>query len=115
MASDLDAMMARTAALRDQLEQMQAGMQDAAATVSVGNGLVTMTLTMHGAMRDLRIDPRAVDPRDVGALEALIREAHASASAKLQQQAEERLRPIGDYLGEFGQVFGGDPGRSADR
>lgn len=73
--------------LQEQFSQLQNQMQNAEATGSAGNGLVTITLTGDGDLKKVKINPDCVDPDDVEGLEALIKSAHADAQAKLKSQA----------------------------
>lgn len=73
--------------LQEQFSKMQSQLQNAEATGEAGNGLVTLTLTGDGDLKQIKIKPECVDPEDVEGLEVLIKAAHADAQKKLKDQA----------------------------
>ena len=72
--------------MQQQFSKIQSEMQNAEATGTAGNGLVTLTLTGNGALKQIKIKPECVDPEDIDGLEALIKAAHEDAQKKLQSQ-----------------------------
>lgn len=72
--------------LQDQLSQMHSKMQNVETTGSAGNGLVTVTLSGEGDLKQIKIKPECVDPEDVEGLEDLIKAAFADGSKKLKAQ-----------------------------
>jgi hypothetical protein len=83
--------------LMEQAQQMQSQMQaaqDALAqrtvTGTAGGGMVTVEADGQGTVRKVTIDPKVVDPSDVGMLEDLVTVAVVDAqrrAAALQQEA----------------------------
>jgi nucleoid-associated protein EbfC len=81
-----------------QLQQMQtrlAKAQEELGTLTVegtaGGGAVSVTMTGHRELRDIRIAPEAVDPDDVETLQDMIAAAFNDASKKAQDLAESKL------------------------
>ena len=87
-------------------QQVQARMADAqkkledeTVTASSGGGLVEVTASGKGAIRSIRIDPKAIDPSDPEMLEDLV----LAALTKAQSEAREALER------EMKQAAGGLP------
>lgn len=72
--------------LQEQFSKMQSQLQSTEATGTAGNGLVTLTLSGEGDLKQIKINPDCVDPEDVEGLETLIKAAHADAQKKLKDQ-----------------------------
>ncbi|AEB11582.1 YbaB/EbfC family nucleoid-associated protein [Marinithermus hydrothermalis] len=71
---------------------------------SAGGGLVEVTATGQGQIVGVKLDPRAVDPEDVEALEDLVLVAIKDAQEKAHALAEEEMTR---QLGSVGQMLGG--------
>jgi DNA-binding YbaB/EbfC family protein len=91
--------------LMKQMQQAQAAaskIQEDLAGQSVegsAGGLVTVTMNGQGKVTALKIDPKAVDPEDVEALEDLLLVAIQDAAAKADElQQRETQRSLG-FLG----------------
>ena len=94
-----------------QVQQMQAAMaqaqQEIAAaevTGSAGGGMVTATVSGNGDLKQIKIDPAAVDPDDVEMLEDLVVAAVTEARRTAEQQAQEKM---GAITGGLGNLMGG--------
>jgi DNA-binding YbaB/EbfC family protein len=94
-----------------QVQQMQAAMaqaqQEIAATEvtgSAGGGMVTATVSGNGDLKQVKIDPAAVDPDDVEMLEDLVVAAVTEARRTAEQQAQEKM---GAITGGLGNLMGG--------
>ncbi len=61
-------------------------MQNTEVTGTAGNGLIMLTLTGDGDLKQIKIKPECIDPEDAEGLEMLIKAAHADAQAKLKAQ-----------------------------
>jgi DNA-binding YbaB/EbfC family protein len=85
--------------LQQQFSKLQDQMQNTEATGTAGNGLVVLTLTGEGALKQIRIKPECVDPEDVEGLETLIKAAHEDAQKKLQSQSSLPTMPNLSGLG----------------
>ncbi len=73
--------------MQDQLMEMQSKMENAEATGTAGNGLVTITLT-SSEIKTLKIKPECVDAEDIEGLEDLIKAAYKDAATKLEAQTK---------------------------
>ncbi len=87
--------------LMKQAQQMQskmAEMQDKLAGIEVsgaaGGGMVTVTLTGKGEMKNISLDKSIVDPNDLEMLEDLIVAAHNDAKAKVETTMQEEMQKV---------------------
>ncbi len=76
---------------QEKMQQFQSDMQDITATGTSGGGIVSVTINVQLQLLDIKIDPIAVDPRDVPMLQDLIVAAHNAAVEKMRETAKERL------------------------
>lgn len=80
------------------MQQEFARMQEELASVSVtgssGGGIVSVTMNGQFELVSVRLDPIAVDPRDVPMLQDLIVAAHADASAKVKELIKDKMGPL---------------------
>ena len=77
-------------AIQQQFKQLQSDMENLSATGSSGGNLVNVTINGKFEVTDVRLDPIAVDPRDIQMLQDLIVSAHHDAMTKIQQSIQER-------------------------
>jgi DNA-binding YbaB/EbfC family protein len=70
-------------------EKMAADLANMTLEGSAGGGAVTLTLSGDYQVRGVTIDPDAVDPEDVGALEDLISAALTDVLTKVAQAQED--------------------------
>ena len=75
---------------------LEAQQQIAATEVQgqAGGGLVEVTLTGHGQVASVRIDPSVVDPADVDTLQDLIVGAPAAAAENMRETVKTILGPL---------------------
>jgi DNA-binding YbaB/EbfC family protein len=71
--------------------QEQLGHETVTASVS---GVVTVTMNGHHEVREVKIDPAAVDPEDVETLEDALVTAFNQALEKASALAQERMGPL---------------------
>ena len=70
--------------------------------VSVGGGMVSVTMDGHRHLKKVKLEPEVADPEDPGMLEDLIVAAVNEASRKMDQALRERL---GQVLTSMPSVF----------
>lgn len=70
-------------------ETLSSKLETLEAEGSAGNGLVSITLSGSGDMKQIRIDPECVDKEDIEGLEALIKAAHQAAFDKVRRMTED--------------------------
>lgn len=76
--------------LQGQMEKMKAELTELTATGSSGGNMVQVTLNGKFEMVAIKIDPIAVDPRDVSMLQDLIVAASHDASEKVQELLKQK-------------------------
>jgi DNA-binding YbaB/EbfC family protein len=92
MSFDLDALMKQAQEMQSQMKQLQEDAAKETAEASAGGGMVTVVATAGGELKELRIDPKAIDPDDpemladhvLAAANEALRAAHAKVEAKMK-------------------------------
>lgn len=78
--------------LQEQMARMQQTLASKLDSLEVvgeaGGGLVKITLSGSGEMKNIQINPECVDAEDIVGLETLIKAAYASAFKQVQSLAE---------------------------
>jgi len=92
--------------MQQQLMSAQAELAESEVTGQAGNGLVSVTLTGSGEVRNVTIDPKVVDPDDVDTLQDLIIGALSDANQALQELTQEKMGPLAGGLGGPGGGLG---------
>lgn len=76
--------------LEGTMNTMKEELAKISATGSAGGNIVQVSLNGKFEIIDLKIDPIAVDPRDVQMLQDLIKAAHHDAMDKIQEAIKEK-------------------------
>lgn len=84
--------------LQEQMQQAQLELADETVSVSVGGGAVSVKMNGQQEVREVKIDPAAVDPDDVEMLQDLIMAAMNEALNRSRQLAEEKMSPLAGAL-----------------
>jgi nucleoid-associated protein EbfC len=100
-----------------QVQQMQAEMmkaqeslKDEVVEASAGGGMVTVKVTGELEIKELTIDPDAVDPEDVEMLQDMVLAATNEALRSAQELAANRMSAATGGLGGAGGLGGLMPG-----
>ncbi|MFQ5514989.1 MAG: YbaB/EbfC family nucleoid-associated protein [Myxococcota bacterium] len=104
---DLSRVLAQAQELGGKLQRVQEELRRRTVETTVGGGMVEAR--MNGAMElvSLRIDPRAVDPRDVDMLQDLIVAAVNQAMKRAQEMVREEMqRATGLPLSSLMEMLG---------
>jgi len=94
--------MQQAQSMKGRMESMQDKVKDLEVEGTAGGGIVQVTATGAGKIRKIRIDPVAVDSRDVEMLEDLI---VAAVNDALRRSSELVKKEMGDVTG--GMDMGG--------
>jgi DNA-binding YbaB/EbfC family protein len=105
---DLTQMMQQAQELSAKLQDAQQELRHRRVEATVGGGVITATVNGASELVEIRIDPVAVDPRDVEMLQDLILAAVNEGVRRAQELAREELQrrtglPIGAIFGALGQ------------
>jgi nucleoid-associated protein EbfC len=97
MSFDLNALMKQAQEMQAQMEQVQEQASNETAEASAGGGMVTVVASAAGELKELRIDPKAIDPDDPELLADLVlaaaNEALRAAHAKIEAKMKSMLPP----------------------
>ena len=92
--------------MMQQAQKMQQKMQEEVALIrveaSAGGGMVTVKVTGDLVIKEIRIDPDAVDPEDVEMLQDMVTAAVNQAIDQAQQLAASKMGAISGGLGGLG-------------
>lgn len=91
---NLGNMMKQAQQMQQRMAEMQQALEGIEVTGAAGGGMVQVTLNGKGAMRRVRIDPKIVDPADVGMLEDLIVAAANDAKTKVEAHVQEEMQKL---------------------
>jgi len=78
--------------LQAKMTKLQESLDGTRISASSGGGMVTATVDGKGQLREVKIDPICVDPRDVEMLEDLVLAAVSEAQGKARSLYEEEMR-----------------------
>ncbi|MFN2617428.1 MAG: YbaB/EbfC family nucleoid-associated protein [Thermoleophilaceae bacterium] len=92
---NLNQMMQQVQQMQAEMLKAQEGLKDEIVEASAGGGMVTVKVSGALELKELRIDPEAVDPEDVELLQDMViaavnealRSAQALAASKMDQAA----------------------------
>jgi DNA-binding YbaB/EbfC family protein len=92
-----------------QVQEMQAEMmkaqeqlKDEVVEASAGGGMVTVKISGDLELREIKIDPQAVDPEDVELLQDMVLAAVNEAVRSAQELANRKLGGLTGGLGDLG-------------
>lgn len=96
---DMQAILQQAQQMQEQLATAQEELAQTEVSGSSGGGLVTATVSGELELKNLAIDPKAVDPDDVETLSDLVVAAVRDATGNARQLTEEKLGPLAGGLG----------------
>ena len=104
---DLRQMIEKAQQLGGAVQRVQEQLRHRSVDVTVGGGMVEATFNGQQELVELRIDPQAVDPRDVEMLQDLVRAAVNQGLARAREMAQKELEktaglPLSGILGGLG-------------
>ncbi len=91
---DFNDLMRQAAELKSKMEAMQAELDRLEVEGKAGGGLVTVTLSGKGDMRNARIDESLLKADQKEIVEDLLVAAHADAKRKLETTLAERMQAL---------------------
>jgi DNA-binding YbaB/EbfC family protein len=97
MSLDMNALLKQAQEMQAQMAEMQEEAAKETAEASAGGGMVTVVASAGGEIRELRIDPKAIDPADPELLADMVmaaaNEALRAAQAKVEAKMKAMLPP----------------------
>jgi hypothetical protein len=92
--ADFMGLMKQAAEFKSKMEAMQAELDRLEVEGSAGGGLVVMTLSGKGELRNARIDDSLLKPDQKEILKDLIVAAHADAKRKLETTLQDKMQAL---------------------
>jgi nucleoid-associated protein EbfC len=90
---DFNKMMEQVQQMQTQMQQAQEELKNETVQATAGGGMVTVTATGSGEIREITIDPKAIDPEDPEMLADMIVAAVNEALRSSQSLMESKLGP----------------------
>jgi len=104
MGMDMNQLFQQVGQMQEQMQKAQAELANETVEATAGGGMVTVVANGAGEIRQIKIDPKAIDPSDPEMLEDMILAAVNEAIRAAQNLMESKLGGLaGGALG--GSVF----------
>jgi DNA-binding YbaB/EbfC family protein len=108
---DMNAMMRQVQQMQAEMLKAQEQLKHETVEASAGGGMVTVTMTGELELKEIKIDPGAVDPEDVELLQDMVQAAVNEAVRSAQELAAQKMGAATGGLGGQGGLGGlGLPG-----
>jgi nucleoid-associated protein EbfC len=95
MSMDMNKMLEQVQQMQAQMQKAQEELKNETVQATAGGGMVTVTATGGGEIKEIKIDPKAIDPDDPEMLSDLIlaavNEALRSANALMESKVQGML------------------------
>jgi len=102
MSMDFGKMMEQVQQMQAQMQQAQEELKNETVQATAGGGMVTVTATGGGEIKEIKIDPKAIDPDDPEMLEDMVLAAVNEAIRSSQSLIESKLGPAIGGLHDLG-------------
>ncbi|MEE9279385.1 MAG: YbaB/EbfC family nucleoid-associated protein [Myxococcota bacterium] len=104
---DLQKIMEQAQEMSGKLKRVQEELRHRTVDATVGGGMVDATVNGQLELVRIRIDPQAVDPRDVEMLQDLVVAAINQAMARAREMAQSEMQsatglPLAQLMGQLG-------------
>jgi DNA-binding YbaB/EbfC family protein len=90
---DMNKMLEQVQQMQSQMQQAQEELKNETVQATAGGGMVTVTATGAGEIKEITIDPKAIDPDDPEMLADLVVAAVNEALRSSQSLVESKLGP----------------------
>jgi nucleoid-associated protein EbfC len=103
MAMDMNKLMQQVGEMQEQMQKAQEELDHETVEASAGGGMVSVTATGTGEIKQIKIDPKAIDPNDAEMLEDMVLAAVNEAIRSARSLQESKLGGLaGGALGGLG-------------
>jgi len=102
MSFDMNQMMQQVQQMQAEMLKAQEGLKDEVVEASAGGRMVTVKVSGALELKELRVDPEAVDPGDVELLQDMVLAAVNEALRSAQELASSRMNQAAGGLGGLG-------------
>ena len=99
---NLNQMMKQVQQMQAEMAKVQESLKEEIVEASAGGGMVTVKITGDLELREVTIDPEAVDPEDVELLQDMVLAAMNEAIRSAQELATKKLGAAAGGLGGLG-------------
>jgi DNA-binding YbaB/EbfC family protein len=99
---DFNKMMEQVQQMQTQMQQAQEELKNETVQATAGGGMVTVTATGSGEIKEIKIDPKAIDPDDPEMLEDMVLAAVNEALRSAHGLIETKLGPAMGGLSDLG-------------
>ena len=96
---NMNGMMKKVQKLQKQMTQMQEDLKKRTVEVTAGGGAVKIVMSGEKEVKDLKIDPAAVDPEDVEMLQDLLSAAFNEATKKVEEMMANEMGKLTGGMG----------------
>ena len=107
---DLNQLMKQAQQMQAEMAKAQEQLKDEVVEASAGGGMVKVKMSGDLRLRELTIDPEAIDPEDAEVLADMVTAAINEALRAAQERANERMGSIAGLGGPGGPAMPGLPG-----
>jgi nucleoid-associated protein EbfC len=91
---NLSGLMKQAQQMQEKMQELQSSLESMEVHGEAGAGLVSVTMNGKGDLRQVRIDPKVIDPGDAEMLQDLIVAAHANARQKVEAAAAAEMQKV---------------------
>jgi DNA-binding YbaB/EbfC family protein len=103
MGMDMNKLMQQVGEMQEQMQKAQGELEQETVEASAGGGMVTVTATGSGEIKQIKIDPKAIDPDDPELLADMVLAAVNEAIRSARSLQETKLGGLaGGALGGLG-------------
>jgi DNA-binding YbaB/EbfC family protein len=103
MGMDMDKLLQQVGQMQEQMQKAQDELANETVEATAGGGMVTVTANGAGEIKQIKIDPKAIDPNDPEILEDMILAAVNEAIRSARSLMESKLGGLaGGALGGLG-------------
>jgi DNA-binding YbaB/EbfC family protein len=103
MGMDMNKLLEQVGQMQEQMQKAQDELENETVEASAGGGMVTVTATGSGELKEIKIDPKAIDPDDPEMLADMVLAAVNEAIRSARSLQETKLGGLaGGALGGLG-------------
>jgi nucleoid-associated protein EbfC len=103
MGMDMNKLLEQVGQMQEQMQKAQGELENETVEASAGGGMVTVTATGSGELKEIKIDPKAIDPDDPEMLADMVLAAVNEAIRSARSLQETKLGGLaGGALGGLG-------------
>src|SRR5207245_9704984 len=102
MGMDMEKLLQQVGQMQEQMQKAQDELAQETVEATAGGGMVTVTADGAGEIKQLKIDPKAIDPNDPEMLEDMILAAVNEAIRSSRSLMESKLGGLAGGLGGLG-------------